>query len=213
MKKQEKKQKIILNIIQQHIEDNLKQYFIISSLFIIGLVIGVMIVNNAQLQTKEQIGTTINSFIDKTKDENYQIDYIELMKNVLTNHILFAVLLWFLGCSLIGIPIVYVLIGYRGFSLGYTIASIILVLGTGKGIIFSLSALLLQNLFIIPAIIVIAVSGTKLYSSIMKNKKIENLKIEIIRHTIFCILMLVVLAVAAIVEVYVSSFLLELVIK
>ena len=59
----------------------------------------------------------------------------------------------------------------------------------------------------------IAVSGTKLYSSIMKNKKIENLKIEIIRHTIFCILMVVVLAISAVVEVYISSFLLGLVIK
>ena len=213
MKKQEKKKKLILNIIEQHIENNLKQYFIISILFIIGVVIGVMVVNNGQIQNKEKIGTTITTFIENMNSENYQIDYIGLLKNVLTNHVIFAVLLWFLGCSVIGIPIVYILIGYRGFSLGYTISSIILVLGVGKGISFSLATLLLQNLLIIPAIIAIAVSGTSLYSSIMKNNRMENIKIEIIRHTIFCILMLAVLAIASIVEVYISSFLLRIVVK
>ena len=210
MKKQEKKQRIIFNIIKEHIENNLKQYFIISVLFIIGVLIGVMVVNNVQLQIKEQIGTTITSFINNLNDENYQIDYIGLLKNVITNHILFTILLWFLGCSVIGIPIVYILIVYRGFSLGYTISSIILVLGIGRGIIFSLATLLLQNLLIIPAIIAIAVSGTRLYSSIMKNKRIENIKIEIIRHTIFCLLMLAVLMVSSVVEVYASGFLTKL---
>ena len=174
MKEQEKKKNIVFNIIKRHIENNLKQYFVISVLFIIGVTIGVMVVNNAQLQTKEQIGATITSFINKLNDESCQIDYIGLLKNILTNHIIFTILLWFLGCSVIGIPIVYLLITYRGFSLGYTISSIILVLGTGKGILFSLSTLLLQNLLIIPATMAIAVSGTRLYSSIMQNKRLTT---------------------------------------
>ena len=205
MKKQEKKQRIMFNIIKEHVKNNLKQYFIISVLFIIGVVIGVIVVNNTQMYTKEQIGIEITSFINNLNDDNYQIDYIEVLKNIITNHILFTILLWFLGCSVIGIPIVYILISYRGFSLGYTVSSIILTLGMGRGIIFSLATLFLQNLLIIPAIIAIAVSGTRLYSSIIKNKGIDNIKIEIIRHTIFCLMMLTVLIVSSVIEVYASG--------
>lgn len=211
MKKQEKKKTIFFNVVKEHVENNLKQYLIIGVLFIIGIIIGVIVVNNMQLQTKEHIGTEIKTFIDCLKNQTYQIDYISLLKSVITNHILFTLLLWFLGCSVIGIPIVYILITYRGFSLGYTISSIILSLGIGKGALFSIITLLLQNILIVPAIIGIAVSGTRLYSSIVvKNKRMENIKIEIIKHTIFCILMLVLLVIASIIEVYISDFLINL---
>ena len=213
MKKREKNKKLILNIIKKHIENNLKQYFIISILFIIGVVIGVIVVNNMQIKTEGSIGTIITAFIENINNDNFQIDYIGLLKNILINHTILAVLLWFLGCSVIGIPIVYLIIAYRGFSLGYTISSIILILGVGKGISFSLTTLLLQNLLIIPALIAIAVSGTRLYSSIIQNNRMENIKIQIVKHTIFCILMLAILAISAIVEVYISSFLLMLVVK
>ena len=57
-----------------------------------------------------------------------------------------------------GIPIVFGIILYRGFCLGYTIASIIVAMGIGKGISFILITLLLQNIIFIPAIIAIGVS-------------------------------------------------------
>ena len=47
--------------------------------------------------------------------------------------------------------------------------------------------------FSIPAIIAIAVSAFKLYKSIVKDRNKENIKIEIIRHTIFSLIMLLVL--------------------
>ena len=211
MKKIEKKRKKItfLELIRNHVENNLKQYFIISILFIIGVAIGVTLANHVQFQAQEQVELGITEAINKLK-EGYEINYSSLLKNVILNHILFTLILWFLGCSVIGIPIVYLAIGYKGISLGYTISSIILTLGTGKGILFAFIALLLQNLFIIPAILAIAVSSMNLYSSIIKNKRIENIKIEIIRHTIFCFGMSVILLVASFIEVYATSFLLKI---
>ena len=211
MKKIEKKRNRanFLELIRNHVENNLKQYFIISILFIIGVAIGVTLANHVQFQAQEQVGNSITEAINKLK-EGYEINYSSLLKNVILNHILFTLILWFLGCSVIGIPIVYLAIGYKGISLGYTISSIILTLGTGKGILFAFIALLLQNLFIIPAILAIAVSSMNLYSSIIKNKRIENIKIEIIRHTIFCFGMSVILIVASFIEVYATSFLLKI---
>ena len=212
MKKQEKKINQILKIIIEHVTLNLKQYIIISTIFLIGIILGVILVNNAQDETKMQIGKNITTFIYKLKFE-CEIDYSSLLKNVIINHIIFIFIIWFMGCTVIGIPIVYAMIAFKGFSLGYTISLIIYILGFQKGIAFCTITLLLQNILIIPAILSIAVSGMNLYKAIMKDKRKENIKIEIIKHTIFSLAILLVLLIASCLEVYGSNMLLSLCIR
>ena len=118
--------------------------------------------------------------------------------------------MWFIGSTVIGLPIVFGIVLYRGFCLGYTISSVVSVLGTQQGMIFSLAGLLLQNIIIIPALISLAVSSMKLYKSIMKDKRRENVKIEIIRHTVVSIIIMLFLIIAAFVEVYISNSLITL---
>lgn len=209
MRKQEKRKSRILNIVKEHIYRNIKQYVIVSIFFLIGILAGVILINNLEIQTKEQIGSYINTFIDCLKTD-YQIDYINLLKNIIGNHIIFAFVMWFMGCTIIGIPVVYGLITYRGFSLGYTIATIIFTLGTGKGVLFCIITLLLQNLIIIPAILALAVSGIKLYQAMIKDKKKESIKIQIMRHTIFSLFILFLLIVSSVIEVYGSNNILNL---
>lgn len=50
----------------------------------------------------------------------------------------------------------------------------------------------------------------KLYKSIVKDKRKENIKLEITRHTIFCVLILLFLEVSAFVEVYISTSLVQM---
>lgn len=212
MKKQEKRQIRTLNIVKEHIYNNLKQYLIVSVLFLIGIIIAVIFTNNDNNTENSQIGNNVTTFIECLKTD-YQVDKAKLLKELIINNIFTAFILWFMGCVVIGIPVVYGLIVYKGFSLGYTISTIILALGTWKGIMFSLITLLLQNLIIIPCIFAISVSGTKLYKVILKDKRRENIKIEIIRHTIFSLIILCFLILSSFIEVYVSDTLLGLCIK
>lgn len=208
MKKQEKKQNSVFNVIKEHIYINLKQYLIVSILFLIGIIIAVIFVNNDNNVENNQIGNNITTFIECLKT-GYEIDKTELLKELITNNIVTAFIIWFMGCVVIGIPVVYALIMYKGFSFGYTISIIILTLGTWKGILFSIITLLLQNLIIIPCIFAISVSGIKLYKIILKDKRKENIKVEIVRHTIFSIIILCFLILSSLIEVYISTTLLE----
>ena len=97
--------------------------------------------------------------------------------------------------------------------MGYTISTIIIVMGLSKGMIFTVVSLVLQNLLFIPAIIAIAVSAFKLYKSIVKDRNKENIKIEIIRHTIFSLIMLLVLCLASVIEILISTNLLKKIVK
>ena len=206
MSRLKRKKSKIGTALYNHIINNKRGYLIVTILFFIGLIIGVFFINNATDAQIEEINQYLNSLMNNIK--NYtNIDLLKLFKHSIASNFIIIILLWFGASTIIGIPVVYGTVIVKGFSIGYTISSIINCIGIGKGIIVSLSILLLHNILFVPTMLATGVSGIKLYQSIMKNKNRENIKIEIIRHTIFCTLMLVLMLVAALVEVYGSTVL------
>lgn len=153
---------------------------------------------------QEEISTYINSFVEGTKSEA-EVDYTKLFLSSVKNNLTLAVCLWFAGLTVIGIFFVYGLVCFRGFSLGFSISSIIATLGIKNGSIFIFSSMLLQNIIFIPTLFALAISGIRLYKSIMKERTRENIKLEILRHTIFSAMLTVLLVLSALIETYVST--------
>lgn len=202
----------ILEIIKEHVMNNKKEYLLVALLFVIGIFLGVLFVNNAQEAQKLEMTTYMNNFIDKMKHTE-SLNHIELLKNSIGQNMLLAVVLWFFGTTVIGIPVVFGMVVYRGFCLGYTIAVCISMMGLPQGIWFVLILLLLQNILFIPAILALAVSGFKLYKSIIKDRNKENVKIEVVRHTIFSFIMMLLLVVSSVIEIFFSTNILKSLIK
>ena len=197
----------IKKVIEEHITRNIRTYFILIIIFLLGLIIGLIVVNNSSEEQETEITNYINTFITELKNGS-KLDYFKLLKSSFGNNLFLVIILWFMSLAVIGIPAVYGMVGYKGFCMGYTISSIVMTLGTGKGIVFVLSSMLVHNIILIPCMLAVAVSGINLYKSIIKDRKKENIKIEIIRHTLFCLIMLVVMAVGSLIETYTSSNLL-----
>lgn len=210
--KKHKKNSIIKTIIKEHISNNLKEYIIILTIFLIGIIIGITFINNSTPLQQTEISNYLQTFIQDLNG-NKDINKIALLKESITENIILVISLWFIGSTVIGIPIVYATIGFRGFSLGYTVASAIATLGSSNGTIFILSSILLQNIILIPSMLALAISGVKLYKSIIKDRRKENVKFEIIRHTIFSAIFLVIMTLASCIEVYVSTNILVQTIK
>lgn len=202
----------IKDTIKQHIMNNKKEYFLVVMLFIIGIFLGVLFVNNMQETQKEELKTYLSTFIEKMKTiENLETN--NLLKDSILKNSITAITIWFFGTTVIGIPVVFGIVIYRGFCLGYTIATIVTIMGTGKGISFVLITILLQNLIFIPAILALAISGFKLYKSIVKDNRKENIKLEMLRHTVFSLIMLLALIIASFIEILISTNLLKNFIK
>lgn len=198
--------------IKEHVARNIRIYTILIIIFFVGLIIGIVVVNNSNETQRAEISEYINTFINDLKN-GAKLDYFKLLKTSFGNNLITVIILWFMSSTVIGIPIVYGEIGYKGFCLGYTISSVVATLGTGKGILFVLTSMLLHNIIFIPCLLLLAVSGINLYKSIIKDRRKENIKIEIIRHTIFSLIMLVVLLISSFVETYISSNLLISIVK
>lgn len=200
----EKKTKKIKNIIKNYLLNNKKEYIIISLAFLFGLFVAVFFVNNMEQNKKEEIQTYFGNSVELIKNSE-KINYFEILKTSVVNNLILVVALWFLGTTIIGIPLVFLVVAYKGFSLGYTIAISVFSLGNVKGVIFAIIALLLQNIISIPVLVALGVSGIQVYKSIVKDKRKENIKIEIIRHTIFSLIMLGLLLISSVVETFIST--------
>jgi stage II sporulation protein M len=169
---------------------------------------GVLFINNINYDGKTEITNYINNFITKLKEEE-NIDCIKVFKASAMQNIILALIIWFFGTTVIGLPVVFGLLLYRGFCLGYTISAITMSLGTVNGTIFICTGIFLQNIIFIPALIALGVSGFKLYKSIVKDRRKENIKPEVLRHTIFSTLMLIVLIIASFIETFLSNNILQ----
>lgn len=202
----------IWDTIVNHVINNKKEYILVTLLFLVGIFLGVMFINNSKETQLTEITNYMQKFIEKLKNTQ-NLETSTLLKTTIMQNIVLAITLWFFGTTVIGIPIVFGIIMYKGFCLGYTIATVIATLGTGKGIMFILIALILQNIILIPAILAIGVSGFKLYKSIVKDRNKENIKVEVLRHTIFSVIMLCFLCISAMVEILISTNILKNFIK
>lgn len=148
-------------VLIEYIIKNKKNFFIIAIIFILGISIGTIFINTSNSFQKEEINNYVNILIKNIKDTN-NINKIDLLFLSIKQNALFILMIWFLGCTIIGGLFIYVMILYKGFAIGYTISSIIAVLGVKNGIIFSCLSLLLQNIVFIPAFFIIAENRDKI---------------------------------------------------
>ena len=194
-----------------YIKDNFKYYIYFFSIFVLGVIIGTFFVNNLSDSGKEEIISYLNSSIFAFKESG--INSLELLKYSIRNNFLIGIVLWFLGSTIIGIIIAILFIGFMGFCLGYTISSVTLFFGIPKGILFSLITMLMQNLLFIPSIITISVSGMKFCKQILTNFKRNNIKEELLKHTVISTIFTTILIISSFVHVFISKNLLIFLIK
>ena len=147
----------IKELILNNIYTNLKEYIIVTIILLIGIILGVIMINNTKEEQITEISIYINDFITSIK-ENNDINIFELLKTSFFENVKFVICMWLIGSTVIGVPIVLGIVVYRGFCIGYTLSAIITVLGLKKGIIFLLTTVFLQNIIYIPVIIFLAVS-------------------------------------------------------
>lgn len=192
------------SVLFNYINNNKREYLIVIILFFIGLIIGVLFVNNLNDTRVTEVNNYLSDLCNNIIEKN-NINLFDILKKSIKSNILIIFLLWFGASTIIGIPIVYGINVIKGFSIGCTISCLLNSFGTGNGLLLSISFLMLHNVVFIPVMFSACVSGVQLYKSIMKNKQRNNIKIEILRHTVFCLLMLALLIVSSFIEVYVST--------
>lgn len=105
-----------------------KFYVFLITLMVIGLISGIVFIFFLNDSDKKQICDNINSFFNLVKN-SHSINYTKSISNSLFINIGYIVLIWLLGISVIGFPIIIGLLFFKSFVVGFSISSIIMNYG------------------------------------------------------------------------------------
>ena len=162
----------IRELVVQHMKNNLNKYIFLMLAFIIGVSTGAFTVNGLSVIQRDELSNYFQGFLQLL---DYQkIDNGELLRIAFFENIKIVLILWVLGIMIIGIPFIFLIIGIRGFIIGFSSGFIIKIMGL-KGILFTLFALVPKEIIIIPCIIALGVYGINFSLNIFKSKSIKYL--------------------------------------
>ena len=114
--------KELINKVKQN-----KLLFILLIIIILFTILGILFPALINSENKTLIKDSIESFM-KAIDKN-NINYISAFISSITNNIIVTILIWILGISIIGIPIILISIAFKSFLTGFSITSIFITYG------------------------------------------------------------------------------------
>lgn len=112
---------------------NKKILIFLFGLLAIGFIFGTVFITMINSSDKELVKDYIKNYIDNVNNINYSKSLI----NSLINNLGFVLIIWLLGISVIGIPLIIFIYFTKAFTLGFSISSFILNYKT-KGCLYAL---------------------------------------------------------------------------
>lgn len=159
--------KKIPQIIKSHINDNKHSYIILFLLYIGGILAGAFAVNGLSNVQKSEMLDYFKGFVELFS--NHPANPVEILKMSAFTNYSTVLILCISAISIIGFPIVYLLIAGKGFLTGFSSGLIMGVAGA-KGIVFAMIGLLPKEIVIVPCTIAIGVCSINYSISMLRNK-------------------------------------------
>jgi stage II sporulation protein M len=123
-------------------------------LFLMGVIFGAIVVNSMSYTQKEDLYYYLSQFFGQVS-EGKVADNNDLFLQSFLHNSKFIGLIWVLGISIIGLPVILILLFVKGMVVGFTVGFLVSQMGW-KGFMLAVASILPQNLIIIPIFIIMA---------------------------------------------------------
>ncbi|MDD3224917.1 MAG: stage II sporulation protein M [Clostridium sp.] len=194
----------------RHFQGNLWLYLFSSICLCTGIVLGVYTVKYMSSFDKSDLISYMTSFTSSGnfKNINYEVVFLEVLKTNIPQ----LIIIWFLGLTMIGIPIILVMDIIKGFTLGFTVTFFINGMGM-KGIWLSLFSVIPQNIIYIPCVIISSVIAMEFSFMLIKDNSnknwTKNISSKILSYSLIFIGITAVMFIGFVFETYVTPFIIR----
>jgi len=184
-------------------------------LFLMGIIFGAIMVNSLSDHQKEDLFYYLNQFFGQV-EEGAMVSSQDLLKLSFLHNLKFAGLIWILGVSIIGLPLIFVLLFIKGIVVGFSVGFFVNQMGW-HGLLLAFGSLLPQNLFIIPAFIFVAACSVSLSIKLIRKIFIrQTFSFQLVpvfsRYVLAYIATILVITIAASIEAYLTPALMKAII-
>lgn len=159
--------KNLKNFINEHINTNIWLYVISIICIFAGAILGIYSVKYMGSFEKTDLTSYISNF-GSTLNSG-ALDYKNVFMQTLKNNLSIILGIWFLGLTMVGVPIILILDIFKGFTLGFSTCFMINQMGL-KGLWISLLGILPQNLIYIPIVVIASVLAMEFSLTIFRDK-------------------------------------------
>lgn len=151
-------------------------YILLLTVFFVGIIIGTL-----------SLKIVPDSVFDEYREEICQS---VLKENTPANHTYSKMLYsgaitiaiyWIVGMSIVGTPFLIGYVAYKGYSLGYSIATVIRAVGITAGNSYIFQNIFWQNVLLVLIMIYMANFSIKISKNFISSK--ENIKVDAIKYT------------------------------
>ena len=118
--------KKIINYLNETVKKEKNILIFNTIIFLVGVVLGSLFINFITNDDKKLLIEQVSTFFSNVKKLTSDIFGFESFLSILFNNLLVLSIIFVLGISMIGIPIVIFILFFKGFMLGTTISTIIL---------------------------------------------------------------------------------------
>lgn len=196
---------MILDKLKYGAINNKKIISFLLGLGILGIIFGSLFIFFVSNTDQNITINYISDYISNLTSNNY----LECLKSTLTINLSFIVIVWLLGISIIGLPIIIFLYFYKSFSLGFTLSSFILTYKL-KGLFYSIFYVLPVQIFIYVLFVLVTLYGIKmsfnLIYSIFKKKDV-NFKKVINKYLYILTICLIGIVILSLLETFLTPIL------
>jgi stage II sporulation protein M len=181
-----------------------------SILLLIGVVFGIVLVLSLPLHQEENLSNHLNHFF-QTMIGNNEYSTKESFWDHSFHYLKIALAIALLGLSVIGVPVVLVILFAKGAMIGFTCGFLVSQMG-GKGILVFLFSVLPQNLLVVPSMIILGASSIAFATFIVKNRILRyngKLRPMLVSFAVITLGLISILFIASIYESFLAPVLME----
>ncbi|WNF37920.1 stage II sporulation protein M [Bacillaceae bacterium IKA-2] len=204
----------ILKLVADNIEENRSIYLFTTILLLMGIIFGAIIVNSLSLGQRHDLHIYINQFFGQVSEGEFA-DSAAMFSKSFAHYAKYIGIMWVLGLTIIGLPIILILLFIKGVVVGFTVGFLVKQLGM-NGFLLSFVSIMPQNFILVPAFIIVATAAVSFSLKMIRHQFIKRSHEPIFKQFIsYSALVLFVGAVLAFVstfEAYVSPTLMRMVV-
>lgn len=167
------KKRMYQESIATHFRENSSIYLFVVVLFLMGVIFGAIVVNSLSFTQKEDLYYYLSQFFGQVSDGKVAASSDLFWQSFLHNS-KYMGLMWILGISIIGLPVILVLLFIKGLVVGFTVGFLVNQMGW-SGFLLSFVSILPQNLIIIPLFIFGATISVSFSLKMIRKQFMKNL--------------------------------------
>ncbi|TJY44414.1 stage II sporulation protein M [Cohnella pontilimi] len=190
--------------------DNVNLYLFIGVLFVVGAVFGGLLVRALTFEQQQDLAETLGLYMQNVGGGT-GLHPAAVFWDGFVFYAKWILLIWLLGMSVIGVPLVLVLDFLKGVLVGFT-AGLLVHEFAWKGLLFFLATVAPPNALAVPALMIASASAARFAYFIVRERLFRRkgrMMPPFLAHTAVAALMLIMVGLASIYEAYVSPLLLE----